>query len=44
MSEGDVTGVITTEGLLTGYRTEVTEASIAYLGEPSAEHLGLLSV
>lgn len=38
MSEGDVTGVIATEGLLTGYLTEVTEASTAYLGGPSAEH------
>ena len=38
MSEGDVTGVIATEGLLTGYLTEVTEASTAHFGGPSAEH------
>lgn len=39
MNQDEVTRVITTEALLNGYLTAVTEASIAYLGELSAENL-----
>jgi uncharacterized damage-inducible protein DinB len=39
MSEGEVTRVIASEALLTGYLTAVTEASTAYLGGLSAEDL-----
>ena len=39
MSEEEVTRVIATEALLAGYLTAVTEASIAYLGQLSAEDL-----
>ena len=38
MTEGDVTRVIATEALLTGYLTEATEASTACLGGLSAKH------
>lgn len=39
MSHREVTSVIATEALLTGYLTAVTEASTAYLGGLSAEDL-----
>lgn len=39
MSQDEVTRVIATEELLNGYLSAVTEASIAYLGELSAENL-----